>query len=65
MLNPEDIVEEEVIVIGWSESFEAEIWAVHKHFSEPPDLGVDTERWHVITSYLLCRDFAASSLRWS
>lgn len=43
-LHPEDVVEEQPVLVGGCEPFQLEVGPVHDHLTEPSDLGVDVKR---------------------
>ena len=45
-LDPEHVVEEQVVMVRRRQPLEAELRAVDHHLAERAYLGVDTERWH-------------------
>ncbi|HZL95156.1 MAG TPA: hypothetical protein VFB99_15985 [Vicinamibacterales bacterium] len=41
-LDPEDVVEQQVVVVGGRQSLEAQLRPMHHHLSQLADLGVDS-----------------------
>jgi hypothetical protein len=44
LLYPQHVVEEQLVVVGWSEALETQVRAVNDYLLEPTDFGVHTER---------------------
>ena len=49
LLNPKYVVEQEIIVIRWSQSFEAEVRPMNDHLPELSNLGMNAKRGHFVT----------------
>ena len=45
-LDPQDVVEQQLVVVRRREPLQAEVGAMDHHLAQPPDLGVDAERAH-------------------
>jgi len=53
LLDPKYVVEQEIIVIRWSQSFEAEVRPMNYHLPELSNLGMNAKRGHFVTLLLL------------